>query len=135
MNTKEYLEGIIDRCAEEEWKNSDAPKVLKKIMDDCAYWGCTVRVDYNEELNECTIYLKVPEESQLLEDIEGDDHYKQVAGINAAKLIKRKFLDYFNSNGLMSSNVTIKYKINPNIDLWTTEMADIALKRRLEAAK
>ena len=129
---EEYLSNIMTKVAEEEFENSPAKDIIRKLVRDCKYWGCTIKMKYDEDTCTAYIYLTVPKDSQLLEDIDGDNHYKPMAGADAAKLIKKRFAEYFS---ISNTDFVVKYKVDPKIDIWTTESADKRLEEYDKAVK
>ena len=138
-SSEEYITDIFEKVAEVRFENSDAPKVLEKLVGDCKYWGCDMNMKEEDDYAKVIVYLTVPKNSELMEDIDGDGHYRNMSGENAAKLVKKRIVEYFSmiQKFFWGSNpkVIVKYKINPYIDTWTLEQADNALKHYNDALK
>ena len=135
----EYVTNIFEKVAEEEFDNSDAPIVLKRLIRDCKYWGCNMKMKQEEDYSKVIVYLTVPKNSELLEDIDGEGVYRRMCGEDAAKLIKKRVIEYFSMIEKVlwgtTPKIVVKYKVNPYVDIWTTKDADEAVARHDAAVK
>ena len=121
---------FVEKMAEIEFETSGARDMMEEIVGYAKYCGIHMSTSLDEDNNIATTYLKVPKESELLEEYEGV--CRPMCGEVAAKIMKQLLIGYFNKCMIITIKPVVKYKIYDK--KWTLSDADKA-KEDYEIAK
>ena len=103
---------------------------MEELVGYAKYCGIYMKTSFDEDKSIGTIYLKVPKESELLEEYEGV--CRPMCGEVAAKIIKQLIMGYCNKFKITTITPVVKYKVEDK--KWTLSDADKA-KEDYEIAK
>lgn len=124
------LNEFMRELAEIDFETSGARDTMEEIVGYAKYCGIHMSSSFDEDKNIATTYLKVPKESELLEEYEGV--CRPMCGEVAAKIMKQLLVGYFNKFKIITITPVVKYKIEDK--KWTLSDADKA-KEDYEIAK